>query len=436
MASATPGHASGTPSGAGSPFERRLLRLETGGVAPSDSAYSGLVRAQSLGREWLLDEIEAASLRGKGGAGFPTALKWRGVARGGAPRHVVVNGDEGELVSWKDRYLLRRHPHLVLEGAALAAFAVDAASVHIYVSDSTTASVVATALKSAGPKLEPFSFRVVEVPHTYVAGEETSVVNFLNGRPALPSAKPPRPHQSGVSGQPTLVNNVETFAHAAYIARHGAGDFRAAGVADCPGTFLACVSGAVPAPVLLEVAYGTPLSAVIEAAGARRSQTSALLLGGYFSGLLPGSMIDTPALDGELRRHGFGLGNGNIVVLGGDVCPIGVTADLFAFFAKHSAGQCGPCVRGTQELLAIGAALRAGTATHTHLQRLNHLGEVLKGRGACSLLDAAALTAVRTLQYFNEALASHVGQSCSHCRARAPAADGGFAIEDLDRLMN
>jgi NADH:ubiquinone oxidoreductase subunit F (NADH-binding) len=271
---------------------------------------------------------------------------------------------------------------------------------------------------------------VVTVAHSYVAGEETAAVRFLSGGPALPTSKPPRPFESGVHGRPTLVNNVETLAHAAWLARFGAQEYRSVGTDASPGTFLACVSGAVAAPLLIEAPFGTPLSDIVEAAHPTE-ELHGVLLGGYFSGFLPADLMNTPASNDALSPYRCGLGNGAIVAVGVSTCPVRVVGDLLAFFADQSAGQCGPCVRGTAAMRDILVALRNGEASADDLARLAHYGETLQRRGACQLLDGAALTALRAVNLFAPALEAHLLHPCGTCRsAPEPDATGRYAVGD------
>lgn len=416
-----------------SSWPRRLLAAPTGTSLPP-YGYRGLERARRLGAGWLLDEIDASGLRGRGGAGFPTGRKWRTVADQLGSRFVLANGEEGEPAGWKDRYLLRRHPHVVIEGVALAALAVGAAEAWIYLADAIAETVVRSAVTAASDVLQGLVVEVVRVDHTYVAGEETAAVRFLNGGPALPTAKPPRPFESGIRGGPTVVDNVETMAHAAWIAAEGADAFRSVGTEGSPGTFLACVSGSVAAPLLVEVPFGVPLDAIIGAAAPTEDLVGALL-GGYFSGFLPAALLPAAADDDVLRPRGFGLGNGAIVAVGTSRCPVLVVGDLLAFFAAESAGQCGPCVKGTAAMRDILTDLRTGAAGPDELERLERYGHSLRGRGACQLLDAAALTVARAFEHFGPYLQKHVGVGCPSCR-NAGEADptGGFAIA-ADELL-
>jgi NADH:ubiquinone oxidoreductase subunit F (NADH-binding) len=377
----------------------------------------------------MLAEIETSGLRGAGGAGFPAGRKWRSVREAPGPRFVVGNGEEGEPAAWKDRFLMRYRPWRVVEGIAIAMHVVDADRGYLYVSDQVAAEVLRREVAQAH-SVETLNIDVVTVPHTYVAGEETAAIRYLNGGPALPTTKPPRPFESGVHGRPTVVNNVETLAHAAWIAASGADAFRSLGTPGSPGTFLACVSGAVSRPMLNEVPFGTRLDDIVVSAEPSE-QLCGVLLGGYFSGFLPADLTHTPASHEALSAHGCGLGNGALVAVGVSSCPVQVVGDLLAFFAHQSAQQCGPCVKGTAAMRDIVLALRRGEASAEDLSRLAHYGHSLQRRGSCQLLDGAALAAIRGLSFFAGRFEEHLVAPCDICRV-APQFDvtGRYAIDD------
>jgi len=416
-----------------SPVDVRRLLAAPSGTGISVESYRGFHAALDRGPEWVWAEIEASGLRGRGGAGFSTAHKWAAVAQSEPPRYIVANGEEGEVASWKDRYLMRRHPHLVIEGVALSAFAVGSNEAWIYLADPVAARILETALCRVKALVEPVvTIQIVTVPHSYIAGEESAAIRFINGGPAMPTSKPPRPYEAGLRGRPTLVNNVETLAHAAWIAGNSSSSFRSAGTQDCPGTFLACVSGAVASPILLEVPFGVTLREIVSVAHPTE-EVRHVMLGGYFSGMLPSSALDMPADYDVLRSVGVGLGNGAIIVLG-SACPVRVLGDLLAFFAQESSGQCLACAGGTVAMRDILARLRSGEASLDDLGRLEHYGESLVGRGACQLLDAAAATSRRAMGPFRASLEMHLTESCSECReAGPPDPSGGFAV-DFDAL--
>jgi len=398
--------------------------VETLEHARQRGLYDGLERSARQGREWLLTELVRSGLRGRGGAGFPTGRKWTAVASGAPDRRVLLNGAEAEPVSWKDRWLLRRRPHLVLEGALLAALAVDAPSIHCYISDPEARAALATAardltqtgiLDAAG--LAHLDIILVAAPRTYVAGEETAALRYINGGPALPLVKPPRPFEDGIDGRPTLVNNVETLAHAASIAHRGAAWFRELGTETSPGTFLSCVTGSVSRPGLYEFPLGTSLADVLHVVGTDAGSPRGFLMGGYFAGLLPPTAVSA-SLDYDRLRDGFrsGLGNGSIRVIGEDECPVRVAGDIFRFFETQSARQCGVCVDGTAALSRLALQFRSHEARTDHIQDLRSSSSVLRRRGACQLLDAAATLAASLLEWFEPDLLRHTnGARCADC---------------------
>lgn len=368
----------------------------------------------------LVAEIAGAGLRGRGGAAFSTAAKWRSVAGAAAPRHVVVNAEEGEPVSRKDRWLLIRRPHLVLEGALLAAAAVTADHVWVYVSDAEAAQAMRTAigeLEADESLHRPPGIDVVTTGHTYVAGEETAAVRAIGGGPALPMTKPPRPFEAGVRGQPTLVQNAETLAHVTLIARRGAAWFKSVGTAASPGTFLLTLAGDCAAPGLFEVELGTPLRVPLAwAAGPRRApEPGGFLFGGYFGGLIGRRAIDLPLEYDLLRAEGVGLGCGAITVIGSHRCMVGVATAALEFYARQSASQCGVCVRGTQALRDTARRLHAGIARGDEAQSLARYANTVRGRGACALPDGAANIVTSLLREFPEAVRAHLAGRCARC---------------------
>ena len=303
-----------------------------------------------LAPQALIALVESAGLRGHGGAAFPMARKMRAVASRRGRSIVVANGSEGEPASKKDRALLRESPHLVLDGAAVAARAVDAQHAIVVVSAEDERSVrsLGVALRhraAAGLDGDP-QFELFVLAPGYVAGQETALVSALNGGPARPTFAPPLPFERGVRGRPTLVQNVETLAHLALIARHGAAWFRQLGTELDPGSALVTLSGAVAAPGVYEIEHGMPLSELLEVARLT-DRVAGVLVGGYFGTWLTADVAHKLRLSaGHLREYGAALGAGVIVVLGADACPVAETARVAAWFAAESAGQCGPCVNG------------------------------------------------------------------------------------------
>ncbi len=361
----------------------------------------------------LIDAVEASGLRGRGGGAFPTGAKLRAVAAERGRPVVVVNGAEGEPVSGKDKVLLRHLPHLVIDGAIAAAAAIGARDVIVTVSVGARTEAKALAEAIAARK-EPVAIELVRVPAGSVAGEETAIVQFPNGGPAKPTVKPPWPYQRGVGGAPTLVQNAETLAHLAQIARFGAGWFREAGTADEPGSVLLTISGAVRKPGVHEVEVGTPFVEVIERAGGATEGLRAFLVGGYFGTWLSADEAASLRVsDTELRRVGAGLGAGAIVALPASACGVTETSRVARYLARESAGQCGPCVHG---LAAVSGALDrlARLERKDDRRQLAAWLEQVRGRGACRHPDGAARFVESGLRVFADEVEHHLRhRSCS-----------------------
>lgn len=365
----------------------------------------------------LIQTVERSGLRGRGGSGFSTAIKMRAVAA--APRRrrrvVVANGAEGEPASRKDDALLARSPHLVLDGIALATVAVDADEALVCVKAGAGRAArgleQAIAERSGIDRVTP---SVIEVPSDYLVGEESALVNFLNTGSALPTFVPPRPFERGVGGRPTLVQNVETLAHVALIARHGAEWFRGVGSDEDPGSILITISGAVGAPGLYELPGGMPLGALVDHVGGYSAPVQALLVGGYGgSWFFPHRAAELPLGHAAIQARGGTLGPGVVAVLSGAACGVVETARISRYLADHSAGQCGPCAFG---LPAIADALeeiaegRAGPGTHRWVE---HWSAQVAGRGACHHPDGAVRMVASALQVFAEDITRHeTGASC------------------------
>ncbi|MEU8619159.1 NADH-ubiquinone oxidoreductase-F iron-sulfur binding region domain-containing protein [Streptomyces sp. NPDC048623] len=371
----------------------------------------------------VVEAVEAAGLTGRGGAGFPTARKLRAVAERGGRAVVVVNAMESEPASRKDAFLLAVAPHLVLDGAVLAATAVGADTVHVCLP--RTRAVRSGQLRAAlderrHARLDAVRLRLHALPHTYVSSESTSLVRWLNGGPARPQGSPPRTHERGVARRPTLVSNTETFAHLALIARYGPDWFRQAGTPDEPGTLLVTVSGAVAAPGVLETAFGTPLDVVLGRAGGRTESLQALLLGGFGGTWLPVERLHVPLARRALASLGAAPGAGVLVALPRAACGLSETARMLAYLAADGAGQCGPCRFGLPAVAEDFAALAAGRADADLLRRLHRRVGLLPDRGACRHPDGAARLAASALRVFADDVGLHLAQGACAAAHRPP----------------
>jgi NADH:ubiquinone oxidoreductase subunit F (NADH-binding) len=363
--------------------------------------------SRSRGGEWLIDMIERAGLTGRGGAAFPTARKLRSVASSGRAAVVVVNATESEPASGKDRLLLTVAPHLVLDGAALAAYAVGAHEIVVCAHAGTKALAASAASDRAYARLDTVPITVTAVPGRYVAGEETSLVSWINCGKAKPTHTPPRPYERGVRGRPTLVGNAETYAHIALIARYGPEWFRSCGTLDAPGTALFTVSGAVTEPGVVEAPLGTSLVDLIQMAGGPAEALQAVLTGGYGGTWLPTSMAGTPLTPAAFAAAGATLGPGIIVALPSRVCGLAESARVLGWLAAQTAGQCGPCIFGLAAIAADFAAIAACAADTSVYQRLRRRLPVIQGRGACRHPDGAVRFAASALRIFGNHLRVH-----------------------------
>ena len=373
----------------------------------------------------LIEMIERSGLRGRGGADFPAGRKLRTVAelaRGNASA-VVVNGSETEPESAKDRLLLTAMPHLVLDGALLAAHAVGAREVIVKVSESAHSSL--RSLQGAiSVRDNRVPIRVEPGPDGYVAGEESAVMHQLNGGRAVPTFVPPRPFERGYRGRPTLINNPETLAQIALIARFGDRWFRELGTAADPGSVLVTIAGAVASPGVYELEFGTPMQDLLTAAGGATEPLQALLVGGYF-----GTWVDSSAaLQIRLARTdlisiGASLGSGVIIALGQSGCGLRESGRVVRYLAAQSAGQCGPCKYGLAGIAQLFDAVVQGVAREPDAQRLERWIAEVRGRGACHHPDGVARFAASALEVFAYEIELHRLARCS-ARSRERTAAG------------
>ncbi len=371
------------------------------------------------GGRWLLETVAASGLRGRGGAGFPVARKWQAVASRAASRPVlVVNASEGEPLSAKDRTLVTLRPHLVLDGAFLAAETIGAEDVVVYLSKPFRSAVdaVGRALRERSRAgLREIDVRVVRTAHRYVSGESSAVVQRVGGGPAKPRFTPPHPSERGVGNRPTLVQNAETLGHVALVARYGSAWFRECGAASSPGTALMTLSGNVLRPGVYEVDLGATVGAVIGAAGGTPVAAGGALLGGYFGTWV--GPVELPHLplgrDALASFGGASLGCGVLGVLGADGCGVAEAGRVITYLAAESAGQCGPCVHGLRAMASTMSRVVASEAVPADVARLRRWADMVRGRGACHHPDGAAANLVSALDAFSDHLDDHLaGRPC------------------------
>jgi NADH:ubiquinone oxidoreductase subunit F (NADH-binding) len=405
---------------AGSRIIGLLEHEETHGPLPLPGLRG---RAQRDSAARLMDVVERSGLTGRGGAGFPTGRKLRSVAAERGRPVVIANGSEGEPASAKDRLLLSRSPHLVLDGISLAAYAVGADRAFLALhrhEGRLAASLEAAAAARAAAGIDLVPVEIVGIPGRYVSSEQSAIVQYLNGGPGLPTFSPPRTHERGFDGRPTLVNNAETLAHLALIARHGDQWFRSAGLPGAAGTMLVTVSGAVARPGVYEVEMGTPIGAVLMMAGGLTERPQAILTGGYFGTWLPIDVAwQLPLTHRDLKAAGGALGAGILVALPDTSCGLAETARIARYLAGETAGQCGPCVFGLPTLADAVADL-AYQGAQRAVRQIESLTGLVAGRGACKHPDGAAQLVLSALTAFGADAAWHQARGPCYGVRRPP----------------
>jgi NADH:ubiquinone oxidoreductase subunit F (NADH-binding) len=407
---------------------RLLAGLEPGQRPMSHAAHVSVHGPlPAVSPHQLIEEVERSGLRGRGGADFPAARKLRAVAERRRVGPVIVNGSETEPASAKDRLLLSRLPHLVLDGAVLAARAVGAGQVIVKVCSDAEDTVSALEGAVAVRDRDPVPIQVVAAPGGYVAGEESAVVHYLNGGAELPTFVPPRPFERGYRGRPTLIQNPETLAQLALVARFGSRWYRELGTVADPGSALVTISGAVQEPGVYELAFGTAMSDLLAAAGGPTEPLQALLVGGYF-----GTWVEAARATGlrlareDLRSVGCTLGSGVLIALGESACGLHESARVIAYLAAQSAGQCGPCVYGLRAIADAVGALAGGVAHASERDRVLKWISEVRGRGACHHPDGAVRFVESALAVFDDDIDWHRNGRCDAAPAGLPL--GGPAV--------
>lgn len=356
----------------------------------------------------LLAEIAASGLRGRGGASFPTARKLAAIA--GRDGVIVVNATEGEPASAKDRMLLCTRPHEVLDGAVLAAHAVDAHRVHLGISRNAPAALasIETALRERGSREPGVELRVHATPEHFVVGEETALVHWINGGDALPTGRRVRMVERGVADRPTAVINGETAAQLAWIVNHGAQLFRRRGTADEPGARLVTVTRSDGSRRVIEVDIGMPLAAVAASGGAPIDRYQPVLVGGYFGAWITGSeALDVAYSDAALRPLGASVGAGVLVPLPAPVCGWCETTRLLAWMAGESSRQCGVCVNGLPALASAAADISRGDDVVTRTEQLERWAGQIDHRGGCGMPDGAVRLVRSALRVHRDLIVAH-----------------------------
>ena len=401
--------------------QQRIALDGCGELEPTDvgdyiarGGYAGLAQALSLSSTEVIEEVKASGLRGRGGAYFPAAVKWEGArSTPKEPRYLVVNCEEGEPGIFKDRHLMEGVPHRILEGAAIAAYAAGVARAYLYVNAEAdlSANRMRQAVESAyglgllGRDILGSGFDLEMAIRRgaggYVCGEETTLLNTMEGDRREPRLRPPFPTQAGLRASPTVINNAETLCSVPFIMTNGADAFAAIGTPDYPGTKIVSLSGSVRRPGIAEAPMGTSLREIVYGLGdgpPKGRTLTALAVGGPSSGLLPCSMLDTPIRGGLLHESGVMLGAGGVVAIDGSVTIVEALRSLVAYNADESCGKCTPCREGTPRM--VDAVDRIASGSSKDIEELSYLSKIVNATSLCGLGQAAGNPAISVLSLF------------------------------------
>jgi NADH:ubiquinone oxidoreductase subunit F (NADH-binding) len=406
-------------------------------------AFDGLRRViRNLGGTATIATIASSGLRGRGGAGYPAADKWRTAASIAAPRrYVVVNGYGADPATGTDRYLLERDPFAVIEGAAIAAFAVGASEVVVAVRADATDAI--RGLESAIGSAEDAGFigfdvlgsgqditvSIRPVQGAYMLGEETVLLKALEGKRGQPEQRPPHPAERGLFGMPTVVHNVQTLAALPWIIRHGADAFAAIGAADSPGTILVALR-TPGGDGIAEVPLGTPLREVVALAGKLPvgRTIKAILVGGPSGGLLPPDLLDTPYAYASLREVGAHIGSGSVVVADDRACVVDLARLLTRFCAGEACGKTIPCRIGTRRLVEIADRVVEGRSRPTDATLLEDLSADIVASALCDHERLTTLPLASGMRYFRSEVDEHILRSACPAGVCHPIAVAAGAL--------
>jgi NADH-quinone oxidoreductase subunit F len=422
--------------------QKRIVLKHNGHIDPTSiddyitvGGYSSLGRALgSMEPESIIDQVEKAGLRGRGGGGFPTARKWRSCRRAESPdgiRYLICNGDEGDPGAFMDRSVMEGNPHGVLEGMIIGAYAVGASQGYIYVRNEYPLAVEhlklaidqARKLGFLGEDIlgSGFSFdiRINRGGGAFVCGESTALMASLEGRTGEPRAKYIHTVESGLNGRPTVLNNVETWANVPAIIGMGSGEFAAIGTEGSKGTKVFSLVGKITNTGLVEVPMGITLRRIIEEIGGGVQDGKAfkaVQTGGPSGGCIPAEKLDAPVDFDELTRLGSMMGSGGMIVMDEDTCMVNVAKYFLGFLKSESCGKCTPCREGIAQMLAILDRISKGEGELEDLDSLHALAELLSEGSLCALGKTAANPILSTLRYFRGEYEEHILNK--HCPAR------------------
>jgi len=389
----------------------------------ADGGYRSLEKALSMRPEEIVEQVKASNLRGRGGAGFPTGVKWTFLPKDTRPRYLCVNADESEPGTCKDRYIIEYDPHMLVEGIVIACYALDIHLAYIYIRGefAKQARALDRALAEAraagfvGPRVAGRDF-AVEIHVTrgagaYICGEESALMESLEGKKGYPRFKPPFPAIVGLWGKPTIINNVETLSNLPFIVEHGGAAFTAIGMPKSGGTRLFCVSGNVKRPGIYEKPVQYNLKKLIfEDCGGTPSgrPVKAVIPGGSSSPVLRGDEIDVSMEFDALKAAGTMAGSGGVIVMDDSVCMVRALSRIAMFYAEESCGQCTPCRQGTPWMEQLLEKIERGEGTLRDVEIVEQLPGNIMGQTICALGDAAAMPVQSFLKKFRQEFVDHV----------------------------
>ncbi|MCI0468973.1 MAG: NADH-quinone oxidoreductase subunit NuoF [Nitrospirae bacterium] len=403
-------------------MEKALLKnIENPNSADIDEyikagGYKPLKRALGMRPFNIIEEVKRSGLRGRGGAGFSTGLKWSFAASDAArPKYLLCNADEGEPGTFKDRPILEKNPHLLIEGMVISAYALGAESGYIYLRGEypKAKDILDKAIKQAYEKgflgdailnnKIKFHLDVHQGAGAYICGEETALISSLEGKRGEPRLKPPFPANKGFLGKPTVVNNVETLANVPYIIEIGANAYSDIGSIECPGPKLYSVSGHVKRPGVYELPMGTTLREIIytHCGGIRNDKKlKAVIPGGISTPILPADKIDCEMDFVNMPRYGSMLGSGAVIVFDETVDMVKVCLRAANFFEHESCGKCTPCREGCKEIVRLLEEIISGKGTAEHIAVFEELSLVMKSTSFCALGQSAPTAFTSSLKHF------------------------------------
>ena len=409
----------------------------------ADGGYSALDKALGMQPAAIVEEVKKSNLRGRGGAGFATGLKWTFLPKDVRPRYLTVNADESEPGTFKDRYIIEHDPHMLVEGIAITCWALDMHLAYVYIRGEfpRQAKILERALEEAraagiiGPRLLGKKDFDLEVhvhrgAGAYICGEESSLLESLEGKKGYPRIKPPFPAVVGLWGKPTIINNVETIANIPWIVQNGGDAFAALGVGKSGGTRLFCVSGHVNRPGVYEKPVHYNLKKLIQEdcggiVGGRK--VKAVIPGGSSSPVLRGDEIDVSMEFDALKAAGTMAGSGGVIVFDESVCMVRALSRIAKFYAEESCGQCTPCREGTAWMEGILEKIEAGHGSASDVERLEQIAGNIGGNTICALGDAAAMPVQSFVKKFKDEFLRHVTER------RCPFGDRAWGIEQSSR---